>query len=154
MDLAVSNQEVWRFGAQERAQRGTPLVLHGRASNGVAEARFTTLRRSGLQVGYTVTTARTLILTRVLLAGTIAAVLAGFGYADNDVGYSVLTTPTTPVLFDTEDIANGGILRAPTANTIVDVSVYFEVPAGKLPWVRNVVGSSGLFVQVFGVEVA
>lgn len=155
MGLSLINfaREVWKFGTHERAARGTPLMLFATALGDAAAVRFSTPRLQGAAAGYGVTAAKTLVITRALFRADAAAIAFSMGYSDADLGMSAVADGANPVDLDSP-AANGlGALVALVANTMYDVAVYYEVPAGKFPRLVVPVGVANLYVQLFGHEV-
>ncbi len=72
------------------------------------------------------------------------------GYGDNSVANGV-TAPTNPVSILGDEVAGVSALAAAVANTLYEVKVWAEVPAGKFPFVKT--HNTNLRVAVFGVEV-
>src|SRR3990167_1002145 len=97
---AGGGSELWKFGTHERVTRGTPLMLWSYVSETGANSRFTTLRRSGTQVGYTVTAGMTLILTRVMFRGNNSGHPMSLGYSDADLGLNADADGANPVHLD------------------------------------------------------
>lgn len=62
------------------------------------------------------------------------------GYADNDVGFGVVTVPTNPVAFYKTATANGTSFGASTAAAVQSYALpAFEIPAGKYAFGATVV---------------
>ena len=72
MLLSRVHAELWKFGTQERAARNTPLMLFATALENAAAVRYSTPRLQGAAAGYSVTTGRVLIITRVLFRADAA----------------------------------------------------------------------------------
>jgi len=151
-ELIQTPQELWKFGTTERAARRTPILLFAPVENGAAQTLISTFRRSGLTVGYEVTAAKTLIITRIIGFNRTALNYMNFRYTDNDLGQDAVGPGTNPVYLDaTGDGAIGTLLIA-VVNTFYDFSVYFEIPTGKFFSVENTTASSGLRLLAFGHE--
>lgn len=153
MDLVVTAQELWTFGLQQRAGLGTPVVLVADVVNGVAETRYSALRAPGAAAGYTVTTGKTLWLTKLVLSASIinATWLLGSGTAD--AGDSQVAAPAGAV---SEDSRADGVANCYVAQAALAVSEYniaVSIATARLPFVRNLLNSSTLRVLVMGVEV-
>jgi len=145
--------ELWKFGTHERAARGAPLMLWTVISQNAGAERYSTFRRSGLQAGYAVTAAKTLVITRVLLMGTGGQLGVSIGYADADLGISAAADGANPVLLDSSSVGTPNVLALTTALTTYEVDVYYEIPAAKFPRIAAPAGAATMFLQLFGHEV-
>ncbi len=152
-DLVQTAQEVWKFGSQERATRGTPLMLWAHCLGNGAAVRYSTPRQQGAAAGYGVTAAKTLLITRVLYRATVAATAFGLGYSDSDRGMSNAADGANPINLDSASADGLGPLIALAANTLYDLPVYYEVPAAKFPRVVLAVGVVDVYWQFFAFEV-
>jgi len=153
MELVVTAQELWTFGLQQRAALGTPLVLVADSVNGALESRYSALRAPGAAGGYTVTTGRTLWLTKLVVSASVlnATWLIGSGTAD--AGDSVVAAPAGAV---SEDSRADGVANCYVAQAALVVSEYniaVSIASARLPFIRNLLASSTLRVLVMGVEV-
>lgn len=151
--LVVSPQELWKFGLQERVQRGTPITLVGRVDNGVAESRYTTLRRRGLAAGYQVTAGRTLILTRIRYRTTVSGTELEIGSGTTDVGDDSVAAPGGVLSLNSFGDGTSGVEVTAGGTTIVTADVYYEIAAARFPFIRNLTASSAAMCEFDGVEV-
>lgn len=152
-DLVVSPQEVWKFGTQERVQRGTPLALYARVDGNAAADRRTTFRRHRTTAGYQVTAGRTLIITRALYFATAANPSMDLVDGTDDLGLNSAGTHAGEVLNDAPGGGGGGPLRSEVAQRLYDVPYYVEVPAGRFFSLRLIATAAIVVITVFGVEV-
>lgn len=154
LELVGAPQELWRFGTQERVQRGTPLMLFAVFAANAVAVGYSTPRLQGAAAGYSVTAGRTLILTRVLLRTSLVSKPFGVGYSDSDRGMDNAADGANPVNLDTITAAGEGVITMAVLDTPADFSTYYEIPAGKFPrLVTPVTAAAAYFVQLFGHEV-
>ena len=153
MELVVAPQTLWKFGSYESVAQGTPLVLVADVVNGAAESRYSALRVPGAAAGYTVTTGRTLWLTKLVVSASVvnATWLTGSGTAD--AGDSQVAAPAGAAAEDSraDGVANPYVAQAALAVSEYDILV--SIASARLPFVRNLLASSTLRVLVLGVEV-
>jgi hypothetical protein len=145
--------EVWKFGTHERASRLTPLMLFAAMLGNVAALRYNTPRLQGAAAGYGVTAAKTLLVTRALFRSDTVGETMSFGYSDSDRGFNNAADGANPVELDSASANGVGTLATLVANTLYDVSVYYEVPAGKFPRIVLPIAVANVYVQLFGHEV-
>ncbi len=153
MELVSGPQELWRFGSQDRAIRGTPLMLFATVLGDAAALRYSTPRRQGTAAGYSVTAGKTLLITRLLYSADATKKRFALGYSDTDRGMNNAADGANPVNLDTPTADGLGVIIAVNADTLYDVNVYYEIPAGKFPRIVAAVGVANLYIQHFGVEV-
>lgn len=127
----------------------TNLICVGATVYGIGvAARYSTLRAPFGTAGYQVTAGKTFRILAVRLQNLVSgtgATNCGWGYADNDVGLSTATVPTTPVA--------ANILPGPDRNITGTSTVggKFNVPAQKYMYVLSDGGDSNL--SLYGYEV-
>ncbi len=152
-DLIQQPLTLWKFGTEERVDRGAPVVLWAVVNQNGAAVRFSTLFKQGTQAGYAVTAGKTLVLTRALFSASGNAFRFSTGYSDADVGQSAVADGANAVNLDSALGDGQGQLIALTASTLYDVPVYLEVAAGKFARLVAPIGAATLFCSFFGVEV-
>ena len=153
LSLITSPRELWQFGTHQRADRRTPLVLWAATLGNVAAVRFSTPRLLGGAAGYSVTTGKTLVLTRVLMHSDVANTSLSVGYSDSDRGMSNAADGANPVNLDSVGADGLGVLQTVIVQVAIDEDIYYEFPAGKFPRIVLPVGVVNLYCQFFGHEV-
>lgn len=150
--LVVSPQELWKFGTQERVQRGTPVVLVADVINGVGESRYSALRAPGAAAGYQVTAGLTLFLTKLFVTSSVGNTLWLIGSGTADAGDSQVAAPAGAASEDSraDGVANALVTQA--ANAVTQADIFATIAAARFPFVRNLFPSSTLRVLVFGLE--
>ena len=150
--LVGAAQELWKLGAHERVQRGTPIVLVADVVNGALESRYSALRVPAAAGGYTVTAGTTLFITRLIFSASVlnATWLVGSGTAD--AGDSQVAAPAGAASEDSraDGVANALVCQAALA--VSDFDVFITVATARLPFIRNMLASSTLRVMALGVE--
>ncbi len=152
-DLIQQPLTLWKFGIEERVDRGTPLVLNAATLAAALGVRFSTPRLAGAAAGYQVTAGRTLVLTRVVFRADTALIGFSVGYSDSDRGLSNVADGANPVDLDGGAATGLSALVPLTANVMYDVAIYFEIVAAKFPRVVTPLIAGNLYTQFFGVEV-
>lgn len=153
LSIISTPRELWRFGTHERVDRRTPLMLFAAMLGNVAALRYNTPRRQGAAAGYQVTASKTLIITRALFRSDTVGETLSIGYTDADLGFNAAADGANPVELDSASSNGIGTLATLVANTLYDVSVYYEIPAAKFPRIVLPIAVANVYVQFFGHEV-
>lgn len=151
-NFSVAN-EIWTFGGFQSTTRGTPLMLFAAMLGNVAALRYNTPRRQGVAAGYQVTAAKTLVVTRALFRSDTVGETLSIGYSDSDRGFNNAVDGANPVELDSATSNGIGTLVTLVANTLYDLSVYYEIPAAKFPRIVLPIAVANVYVQLFGHEV-
>lgn len=151
-ELIQTPQTLWKLGAYESVQRGTPIVLGAYILFDAVANRYTTARQQRTASGYQVPTGKTLYVNRLLYFCTSAAQFWGLAEATADVGHSSAAAPaglaTNAFPFGTSNPSTANL----AAHTMYDLNFYTQFPAGLYPTVHAQSGSGELFLTIFGHE--
>lgn len=111
---------------------------------------FSTPRIAGSSSGYQVTAGKTLNVLALKVVDPVAVAM-NIAYADNDTGLVTNTTPTNPVYMGTLSTTNNAQLTTAASPFFNELSLSFNVPATKFPFVFI---SGGTVVGfIYGYEV-
>lgn len=106
-----------------------------------------TVRTSNTATGYQVTSGKTLTIGAIRMSlpddTTSTNNTMIIGYADNDLGFTTTTAPINPVYLAGQSANGQQPFPTFSLEPYLDTAMFFQIPAGKFPFILNIGGASG-----------
>lgn len=144
--------QLWQLGTLQQSSLGAAFLLVADVVNGALESRYSALREPGAAGGYQVTAGKTLYLTRVIHACSVASALWLIGSGTADAGDSQVAAPAGAI---SEDSRADGISNPLVGLTALDHhehDILVGIAAGLYPFIRLMTASCTFRGLFFAVE--